>query len=170
MNKRLATEDITENGLLSSYYGDISEYMPSKTHAEIQGTNEVELYASYVKVLPVTGKGQISQNVLMLNVYVITRPSISDSKEYSLERFIADKISVFTDVDYIIISKEESNFHVWTVMNKLDRTVRDKIYDIEYDILQHFSDIYFDFHVISMDDRDINDLFPSNAIIIYRKR
>ncbi len=169
MTKRVEAVDITDIGLLSSNYVDISDYMPSKTPAKLQGTNEVQLYASYLGVLPLSNVAvQGDQNLLILNVYLMQRTYISDSKEYTLEKYIAIKISRVPDVEYIFISKEENILQVWIVINKLDRAVRDIIYDIEYSIIEHFRDIYFDFHVICRDDRDINEFFQ--AIMIYRKR
>lgn len=89
MTKRVETEDNTEISLLSSNYGDIPEYILSSTPASLQGTNEVPC-ASFLQVFPVSRRyRQVEQNLLMVNFYLI-RLSISDSKEYSVERFIAD--------------------------------------------------------------------------------
>ena len=95
---------------------------------------------------------------------------IANSANDTLELFIAKNISRVQEVEYIILSKIDNHYEIWTVINRLDREVRGRIYDVEYDILEHFRDIRFDFHVICRDDKNINKIFPTNAIIFYRKK
>ena len=89
--------------------------------------------------------------------------------EDNLEVIIAKNISENPEVEYIILSKKDHYYQIWTVINKLDRKVRDSIYDIEYNILENFREIYFDFHVVCREDRRIDDILPRNAIIFYRR-
>jgi len=94
---------------------------------------------------------------------------IANSEEDKLEIFIVKSISKITEVEYIFLSKRDNYYEIWTVINKLDREVRGRIYDIEYNILQHFRDNYFDFHVICRDDKNIEEIFPTNTIKFYRR-
>lgn len=95
---------------------------------------------------------------------------IANSANDSLELFIVKNISRVQEVEYILLSKIDNHYEIWTVINKLDRKVRDRIYDVEYNILGYFRDYYFDFHVICRDDRNIDDICPTNAIIFYQRK
>lgn len=160
MAKPQEIESTTVIGVETSNYGMTSQYVRGITHAKFQGTDEVELYASVLQASPLRRRGGIiEQNLLIFNFYPI-KQNIIDTAGYNLENYISRKLSENAAIEYIFTFKENNILHVWIVINKLDREARDKIYDIEYTILEHFKDIYFDFHVIYRDDRDINDLFP----------
>lgn len=142
-------------------------------------TNE-SLYADFQEIgkvvdtpsIPFNWNGTIkslSPLIYFANLFWQTKYDIVNSTEDKLEIFIAKNISKIIEVEYILLSKIDNHYEIWTVINKLDRDVRDKIYDAEYDILENFRDIYFDFHVICRDDRNINEIFPTNSIIFYRK-
>jgi len=160
--------NIAEIRFSTSNWGEI-QYIPNTTLGKLQGSNEGELTGTFLQGLPLRIRGgQIEQNLLIFNFYPIKQHHICDSREYNLESFISRRISEITAVEYIFTSKEENILQVWIIINELDREVRDRIYDIEYDILEHFKDIYFDFHVVCRNDRDMNELFPCNSIMIYR--
>jgi hypothetical protein len=162
-------ESITEIGVLTSNYGQTFDCVPIPTPTESQGTDEPELYALFRYALPLRRRwGIIEQNIVVFNFYKI-KQNVIDTKGYNLESFISRKLAENAAVEYVFTSKEQNILHVWIVINKLDREARDKIYDIEYSILEKFRDNCFDFHVICRDDRYINDLFPSKAIMIYRR-
>lgn len=153
---------------LVSNYRTKSLYLQSATPAKLQRTDEAILYASFLQVLPLTKLGgKVEQNLILLNYYVIKTETI-DSSGYNLESFISRSLSEVPEVEYIFTAKEENKMNVWIVMNQLNREAREKIYDIEYNILGQFNDTYFDFHVICREDRDIYELLPRNTIMIYR--
>ena len=106
---------------------------------------------------------------MVLNVAFFAQSSAWNSIEYTLENYIADKISEIKEVEYIFIGKDNNIIDVSIIINKLDRIVRDQIYDIEYSIINYFRENLFDFHVICRDDRDIDEFFSSKAIMIYRR-
>ena len=144
-----------------------SRYLQSTTPANLQGTDEAELCASFFQVLPLKELGGRSeQNILLFNFYVI-KQHIIDNSGYNLESFISRSLSKVLEVEYIFAAKESNIMHVWIVMNKLNRKAREEIYDIQYNILKQFKDIYFDFHVICRENRDIYDILPRNTIMIY---
>jgi len=94
---------------------------------------------------------------------------VINSTKDNLEIFIVNSISQVPEVEYILISKIDNYYEIWIVINKSDREVRGRIYDIEYDILERVRGNYFDFHVICRDDRNIDEICPTNTIIYYRK-
>jgi hypothetical protein len=94
---------------------------------------------------------------------------ISNTRDNRLEKFIANKISEIREVEYIIISKRENYYEIWTIIDKLDREVRKNIYDIEYDILENIKGLYFDFHVICRNGRDPKELFSPQSKLIFQR-
>jgi len=169
LNRRAEAEDVTGMGTLVSSFGATDAYI-SKTPQQLEWGTEDPLYVRYLQMVPVSIKaGQIQQNVMVLNVAFFPQSSAWNTKEYTLENYIGDKISEIKEVEYIFIGKDNNIMHVSIIINKLDRTVRDRIYDIEYNMIGRFRDNYFDFHVICRNDRDINIFFSSKAIMIYRR-
>jgi hypothetical protein len=143
-------------------------------------TNE-SLYADFQEIGKVVDTLSIPYNwhatikslsplIHFANLFWQTKYDIVNSTKDNLEIFIAKNISQVPEVEYILISKIDNHYEIWTVINKLDKEVRERIYDVEYDVLEHFKDNYVDFHVICRDDRKINEIFPTNAIIFYRKK
>jgi len=112
----------------------------------------------------------LSPLINFANLFWQTKYDIINSTEDKLEILIAKIISQVQEVEYIVLSKIDNYYELWIVINKLDREIRDRIYDIEYDILERFGDNYFDFHVICRDDRNIDEICPTNTIIYYRKK
>lgn len=92
-----------------------------------------------------------------------------DSSTNRLENFVAEKFLTIPEVEYVLFSLENDSMDIWTVINNLDREIRKKIYEVEYDILDIIKGFEFDFHVICRNDRSIEELYPSNAKIIFQK-
>lgn len=92
-----------------------------------------------------------------------------DSSINGLENFVAEKFFIIPEVEYVFLSLENDSINIWTVINRLDREVRKNIYDVEYDILNILKGFQFDFHVICRNDRNIEELYPSNARMIFQK-
>jgi hypothetical protein len=92
-----------------------------------------------------------------------------DSLTNRLENFVAEKFLTIPEVEYVLLSLENNSIDIWTVINKLDREIRKKIYDVEYDILDIIKDFQFDFHVICRNDRSIEELYPSKAGMIFQR-
>jgi hypothetical protein len=92
-----------------------------------------------------------------------------DTLTNRLENFVAEKFLTIPQVEYVFLSFEKDSMDIWTVINKFDRQIRAKIYDVEYDILDIIKGFEFDFHVICRNNRSIQELYPSNTRIIFKK-
>jgi hypothetical protein len=110
--------------------------------------------------LVIMSNGHINE---MLEVYN------ADSFTNRLEHFIGQQIFVIPEVQYIFFSIESDYINVWTVINVLDREVRKRIYDAEYGVMDFFKDLRFDFHVICRNNRNINEIHPSEANYILQR-
>lgn len=94
-----------------------------------------------------------------------------NTTEHTVGSFIGQALSQIPEVEYVLLMKEESFLNIWTVIDKLDRTVRDQIYRIEFDIMGKFPELLFDFHVIARRGRPAQTVLPSEAaVMFFRKR
>jgi hypothetical protein len=100
----------------------------------------------------------------------ILQIDMAESLTDRLENFIAERFLDIPSVEFVFLSKENDSINIWTVINKLDRKIREKIYDIEYDILGILRGFRFDFHVMCRNDRNIEEIRPSNAKMIFQKQ
>ena len=92
-----------------------------------------------------------------------------DSSTNRLENFIAERFLAINSVEFVFLSLEKDSIDIWTVINKLDRKVRGKVYEVEYEILGFFKEFQFDFHAMCRDDRNIEEVRPFGAKMIFRK-
>jgi hypothetical protein len=109
------------------------------------------------------------QVVLYPSIDKILQIDMTDTLTNALGNFIAQKFIDIPGVEYVLLSLENDSVDIWTVINKLDREIREKIYDVEFDILGIISNFHFDFHVICRNDRNIEELYPSNAKMVFQK-
>jgi hypothetical protein len=85
-----------------------------------------------------------------------------------IENIISERFFKIPAVEYIFFSIENDLIEIGTVINKYDKEIAKTIYSAEYDILETFKDYYFDFIIIYREDRKINDICPSESVIIRR--
>jgi hypothetical protein len=83
--------------------------------------------------------------------------------EQMLDKF-KSRISKISHVIRIEASQEDHRVNVWTFLEKRDVGARDKIYDVELDLIREYSDLQIDFHVLSDPERTF-----SNTKIVFSK-
>lgn len=155
MTKRQVMEGDTQITSWWSPYGRHED-----TGGDITPSDRPQLAAVFGHFRP------MNQNTVVDNIYLMPKVVWSSDK---LENIIAERISKVPEVEYILLSKIENYYEIWTVINKLDRGVREQIYDVEFNILRTFRGLYFDFHVICRNDRDIKEFYSSNTKIIFQR-
>jgi hypothetical protein len=159
------------NELDYGVYGYLSTGEENKSgsyHEQIHKITKDKKY-NFVEPLPSNKNQQRSMPIIIINQLCKPQYEITNSIDDRLENFIVKCISKVLEVEYILLSKIEDYYEIWTVINKLDREVRERIYDIEFNILRRFKALYFDFHVICRNDRDFKDFFSSNTKIIFQR-
>jgi len=87
----------------------------------------------------------------------------------SIENIISERFFKIPEVEGIFFSMENDLIEVRTVINKYDKDIAKTIYIAECDIIETFGDYFFDFLIIYRDDRKIDDICPSESIIIFRR-
>lgn len=83
--------------------------------------------------------------------------------EQMLDRF-KSRVSEISQVIRIEASQEDHRVEVWTFLEKRDIEARDKIYDVELDLIREYSDLQIDFHVLADPERTF-----SNTKIVFSK-
>lgn len=159
------------NELDYAVYGYLSTREVNKSwsnNEQIQKITKNKKY-NFVESLPSNKNKPQSMPLIIINQLCKPQYEITNSIDDRLENFIVKCISKVLEVEYIIFSKIEDYYEIWTIINKLDREVRERIYDIEFNILRRFKALYFDFHVICRNDRDIKDFFSSNTKMIFQR-
>ncbi len=161
-------EVLKEYEWLLSAENNTNEFLPTKFEKIGKTENVVVGTSSFPSIFSKTIKKHFSP-LIIGKIFSQSKLEVLNSVDDNLDIFIVNNLSQISEVEYIILYKKDNYYEIWTVINKLDREVRERIYDVEYDLLGHFRDIRFDFHVTCRDDRNINEIFPTNAIIFYRK-
>lgn len=109
--------------------------------------------------------------VVVSNGYTNEMLEINEVDSYTnrLEHFIGEQIFLIPEVEHIFFSIVNDSINVWTIINLLDREVRKRIYHAEYNILNFFRDLSFDFHVACRNNRNINEIHPSRTKYILHR-
>lgn len=94
---------------------------------------------------------------------------VTQSNLHNIENYIGQEIASIEEVEYVFCVVEEDFLDIRTVINHLDRKVREKIYGVELRLLRQFRDLSFDFHVIIRENRDVNEIVPASAKRIFHK-
>lgn len=76
----------------------------------------------------------------------------TDSLRSSLSRFLAEKLAATGYVEMIYMSAIDKEVDLWTVVTEDSEPVREKLYNVELEILKRFKDVLFDFHIYFKDD------------------
>jgi hypothetical protein len=161
------SHNLSEGGWMASRKKDCDTQLMGTT----QKTDETTIYTLW-------GKSLIDFFIYPYNIQQaeLTREANDtaqlddwDTETHNLENFIAHRMFKVPSVEYVIISKKEDSREIWTIINKLNRKVRRDIYDIEYTILELFKQLYFNFHVMCRENRDISEFFTSKDKLIFKR-
>ncbi|MBW1956443.1 MAG: hypothetical protein JRI83_12125 [Deltaproteobacteria bacterium] len=92
----------------------------------------------------------------------------SNTRIIAIDNFFAEKFFTIQQVEAVFFRDDDNSIQVWTLINELDRSIRNRIYEIEFSIMKRFPEIGFDFHVMSRNNRDIEEIIPAGMKIIKR--
>ena len=90
---------------------------------------------------------------------VMKAPSNNKTKYpvMGMESFISERISAIPEVEEVILSSEDKPINIWIIVNKLDRDVRKKFYDVRDNILKVLKGFRIEFYVVCRNDVDVNE-------------
>lgn len=94
----------------------------------------------------------------------------ADTADWSkITEFFKSRVSGIPEVKGAFATVEDEQVCIWTIIDEKDKEVRRKIYDIEMELMEHFTDISFDFHVIFSSLVDVKEEVPPGAKLICAK-
>lgn len=68
------------------------------------------------------------------------------------------------ELDAVYVLEKEKDTQVWLIISIDDDDLRDRIYDIEYELLTKHPYLRLDFHVVPLDGKDLRSVVPTNAM------
>ena len=118
---------------------------------------------------------EAGERVLSINSLEPTKFTICGSLEpnllfsVSLENAIAGDFSLIPDVQSVFVERAEGNLLVWIGVDNPTREVRERVFQKQFDIVDGFPEVSFDFNLIAGKNRDANE-FASEAKLIYSRQ
>jgi len=113
--------------------------------------SELDLYVQY----KIANRFEVSEPIE-------SKPDVDD--------LVSRILSSVEEVKRVYIFRERDTISVWTFIDESDRPFRKKIYAAEKEIFNAFPDLYFDFHVVSSTNEEINSLVPTNARLVFERK
>jgi hypothetical protein len=86
----------------------------------------------------------------------------------SLEAALANDFALVPDVRHVLIERADDNLLVWIALDNSTRDVREKIFQKQFEIIDGFPEVSFDFNVVAAKNRSSLD-FASGAQLIYSR-
>jgi hypothetical protein len=87
----------------------------------------------------------------------------------SLETALADDLALVPDVQSVFVERAQRNLLVWIGVDNPTREVREKVFQKQFDIIDGFPEISFDFNLVAGKNRDARE-FASEAKLIYSRQ
>jgi len=84
-------------------------------------------------------------------------------------RVFRDKLSQIPEVEYVYSQLHEGVIRIWSVINTREKAVRNAIYEKETEILDEIPNVSLDFHVLVRENREIADIAPREADLVFSK-
>ncbi len=157
----------------------VNAYIRSRYHFELEERLLSHFEHSIKSLLP---EIDIYLQYMLLNRLLITEPPIrpADTKTYEEEKlritdwnqvvdFFREKISKIPEVRGAFGTVEDEQVCIWTIIDEKDKEIRPKIYDIEMELMEHFTNISFDFHVVFCSLKDVKKEVPPGSKLIYTR-
>ena len=102
----------------------------------------------------------------IITVRSSAEPSLLHSQ--TLEAALAADLSLVPEVEHIFVERADNTLLVWTSLEKTSKDVREKVFQKQFDIIEGFPEVSFDFNLVSGKDRPPADL-ASAAKLIYSR-
>jgi hypothetical protein len=86
----------------------------------------------------------------------------------TIEHALASDLALVTDVRHIMVERADDNLLVWIALDNPSKEVREKVFQKQFDLIDGFPEISFDFNLISSRNRSPEE-FASSAKLIYSR-
>jgi hypothetical protein len=92
-------------------------------------------------------------------------PQIDITKR--LNEFIALELSAVEEVEYVFTAFRNNVFYVWVLLDRFEAQVRNRIYEIEMEVIDEFPMFEFDFYLIAGGGNDSRELISGSIELVY---
>lgn len=84
-----------------------------------------------------------------------------------LNEFIALELSAVEEVEYVFTAFRNNVFYIWVLLDRFEAQVRNKIYEIEMEVIDEFPMFEFDFYLIASGGNDARELISGSIESVY---
>jgi hypothetical protein len=85
-----------------------------------------------------------------------------------LETALSADLALVAEVKHVLVEKADNNLLVWIAVDNPIRSVRDRVFRKELELIEGFPEIDFDFNIIATKNGDPRQ-FASSAKVIYSR-
>jgi prevent-host-death family protein len=139
---------------------------------------------SQVKILPVSDLRSNATNYLEQvkeQPFVITqrgrpRAVLVDYERYGQMAGGREDAAVYTfrqlvsemrGMEAIIVTRIAGGYSIWTVADQLNEATRERLYNQEWELMQLYPDLNFDFHLLERQGRDLEEFVTLKYVDLY---
>jgi hypothetical protein len=96
--------------------------------------------------------------------------SIEPSMLYSqsVEYALADDLKAVAEINCIFVERVEGNLLVWITANHPSKEVRERIFQKQFDLIDAFHEVSFDFNIVSTGAQDPREIHSAAKLIYAR--
>lgn len=102
----------------------------------------------------------------MLPAAYLSEPAVLYSQ--SLEVALANDLALVRDIRHVLVERADDNLLVWIALDNPTKEAREKVFQKQFDLIDGFPEISFDFNLVSSRDRTPAE-FASSAQLIYSR-
>lgn len=84
---------------------------------------------------------------------------------HDLRRFFAERIAAAGSVARVYMSFFEKEIDIWTIVENDSKEERNRLYEIEGDILRRFKEFSFDFHIFLLEDVNLDEFEKDPGVV-----
>jgi prevent-host-death family protein len=122
-------------------------------------------YLEQVKEQPfiITQRGRPRAVLVDYERYSQIAEGVEDAAVYTFH----DLVSEMQDVEAMIVTRIAGGYSIWTVADQLDEATRERLYSREWELMQLYPDISFDFHLLERQGRDLEEFVTLKHVDLY---
>ncbi|MGA3081986.1 MAG: hypothetical protein ABSD44_11455 [Terracidiphilus sp.] len=87
----------------------------------------------------------------------------------SLEDALALDFGLISDIRHVLVERANHNLLVWIALDNPTKENREKVFQKQFDLIEGFPEISFDFNLVSSGNRPHN-AFATDAKLIYSRK
>jgi prevent-host-death family protein len=122
-------------------------------------------YLEQVKEQPfiITQRGRPRAVLVDYERYSQIAEGIEDAAVYTFRQLVSEMQAM----EAIIVMRIAGGYSIWTVADQLDEATREQLYGREWELMQLYPDLNFDFHLLERQGRDLEEFVTLKHVDLY---